>query len=164
MKKLKLGFQIAIGFASILLLWCVGAYCYECTFLSFEVEVNPIFDVLPSIILLGIFALLLIFAFIGKRKGFKALYFSALLSAWLPIFAFILSHIFNDDGNILCWIYGFTLGLILHPFHRLAWSTFDGVWLGEFGFNPELCAAFLMAGIIISVIIYKFVKAKIKEK
>lgn len=160
MKKFKLGFQIAIGFVSILLLWCVGAFCYEYTFLSFDVEVNPIFDVLPNIVLLGIFTLLLIFAFIGKRKGFKALYFSALLSTWLPIFAFILSHIFNDDGNILCWIYGFTLGLILHPFHRLAWSTFDGVWLGEFGFNPELCAVFLIAGIILSFLIYKFVKTK----
>ena len=59
MKKLKLGFQIVIGFASILLLWCVGAYCYDYTFSSFDVEVNPIFDVLPNIVLLGIFALLL---------------------------------------------------------------------------------------------------------
>lgn len=162
MKKLKLGFQIVIGFASILLLWCVGAYCYDYTFSSFDVEVNPIFDVLPNIVLLGIFALLLIFAFIGKRKGFKALYLSALLSTGLPMLAFILSHIFNDDGNILCWIYGFTLGLILHPFHRLAWSTFDGVWLGEFGFNPELCAVFLIVGIVLSFIIYKFVKTKEK--
>ena len=162
MKNFKLGFQIAIGFASILLLWCVGAYCYDYTFSSFDLEDNPIFDVLPNIVLLGIFTLLLIFAFIGKRNDFKALYFSALLSTWLPIFAFILSHIFNDDGNILCWIYGFTLGLILHPFHRLAWSTFDGIWLGEFGFNPELCAVFLITGIILSFLIYKFVKTKEK--
>lgn len=164
MKKFKLLIQITIGFISILTLWCVGAFSYEYTFASFDVEVNPIFDVLPNIVLLGIFALLLIFAFIGKRKSLKALYFSALISTGLPILAFILSHIFNDDGNILCWIYGFTLGLILHPFHRLAWSTLDGVWMGKLGFNPEFCAVFLIAGIIISYIIYKFVKTKIKEK
>lgn len=162
MKKMKPIIQILIGSISIFLLWLAGAFSYEYTFMSFGVEINPIFDFLPTIVVIALPFLLSIYAFVGKRNGLKALYFSALISVWLPIFAFILSHIFNDDGNILCWIYGFTLGIVLHPFHRLAWSTFDGVWLGDFGFDPDLCAGFLVVAIILSFIIYKFAKTKIK--
>lgn len=161
MKKMKRSSQILIGSISILLLWCIGAFSYGYMFI--DIEFSPISDFLPNIVMLAMPVLLIILAFVGKRNNLKALYFSGVLSVGLPLFAYYLSHIFSDDGNILSWIYGFTLGLILYPFHLLASSTFSGAWLGMLGFNTDLCAGLLVAGIILSFIIYKFAKTKIKE-
>jgi hypothetical protein len=99
--------------------------------------------------LLSMPLLLMIFAFTGKRKDFKVLYFSSVIGVWLPVLAYICSCVFSDDGNILVWIYGFTLGLLFYPFNRLAWSTFGGIWTGDFGVNPDFCAGFLVVGIVV---------------
>ena len=155
--------QILIGVISVLLLWCVGAFAYEYAFMSFE-DVDYIFHVLPGMVIILMPVLLMVYAVVGKRNGLKALYFSAVISVWVPVLAFILSHFFSDDGNILCWVYGLTLGMVFYPFHRLAWSTFDGVWLGSLGYNPEFCAFLLVVSIILSFIIYKLVKTRTKSK
>ena len=123
--------QGIFGLAVILLLWGVGAVSHHYHCENFEIYYNSIFYYLPNIVLLAMPVFLLIFAFIGKRYNFKVLYFSALLGVLLPVFGFIGFCIFSDDGNILSWIFAFTLGLLLSPFHRLAWSTFDGVWTGD---------------------------------
>ena len=148
------------GFGVMLLLWCIGAISYYYSFTNFEIYLNSIFYYLPNIVIIAMPVLLFAFAYIGKRNNFKVLYLSSLLGVWLPILAFICSCIFSDDGNILCWIYAFSLGLLLSPFHRLAWSTFDGVWIGDFGMNPRFCAGLLVVSIVLSYIIFKFVKTK----
>ena len=123
--------QGIFGFAVILLLWGVGAVSHHYHCENFEIYYNSIFYYLPNIVLLAMPVFLLNCNFIGKRYNFKVLYFSALLGVLLPVFGFIGFCIFSDDGNILSWIFAFTLGLLLSPFHRLAWSTFDGVWTGD---------------------------------
>lgn len=145
------------GFGVMLLLWCIGAICYEYSFKDFEAYLGSVFYYLPNVVLITMVALLLAFAYIGKKKDCKVLYFSSVIGVWLPVLAFICSCVFSDDGNIICWIYGFSLGLLLSPFHRLAWSTFDGVWLGPMSINPNFCAGILVVGIVFSYMIYKFV-------
>ncbi|MBR2876963.1 MAG: hypothetical protein IKC01_07485 [Clostridia bacterium] len=157
MKKMGTTLQSVIGFTSIFVWWCVGALCYEYTFVNFNFDANRIFHILPTVSLIVIFVLPSIFSFIAKRKGLNALYYSALVGVGLPTLAYWGSHIFSDDGNILSWIYYFSLGLLLYPFHRLACYTFDGVGL----LYPDRCAPFLVVGVILSFVIFKKVK---KEK
>lgn len=158
MKKIKRSRQILLGSISILFLWCIGALSYGCAYIFMGIEINPIFNLLPNIVFLAIPVSLLILAFVAKRNNLNALYFSGVVSVGLPLLAYYLSHIFSDDGNILSWIYGFTLGLILYPFHLLAYSTFSGVWFGMLGFDTDLCATILIVAIILSIIIYKLSK------
>lgn len=148
------------GFGAMIMLWCVGAICHQYSFEDFEAYISSVFYCVPNIVLVSMIVLLLIFAYIGKRKDLKVLYFSSLIGVWLPVLAYICFSIFSDDGNILCWIFGFTLGLLLSPFHRLAWSTFDCVWTGDFGVNPDFCAGLLVVGIVVSYIIYRYTKPK----
>ena len=161
MKKINTTVQIIIGIVSILLLWCIGAFSNEYAFMSDE-DVNSVFYVLPSIVMVLMPALLMVYAFLGKRKGMKEMYFFAVLSVWLPVMSYIGSCIFSDDGNILCWIYGLTLGLVSYPFGRLAWSTFEAAWLGPFGFDTDLCAGILVVSIALSYVVYKITKTKEK--
>ena len=148
------------GFGVMLALWCIGAISYQYFFEDFEFYLNSIFYYLPNIVIIAMPVLLLVFGIIGKKYNLQVLYFSALLGVWLPVLAYICFSIFFDDGNILCWIFGFTLGLLLSPFHRLAWSTFDCVWTGDFGVNPDFCAGLLVVGIVVSYIIYRYTKPK----
>lgn len=145
------------GFGAMLALWCVGAFSYNYTFCNLDIEANSIYYFLPGIALATMFCLILFFGFIGKTKDMKVLYFSAVIGVWLPVLSYICSCIFSNDGNIICWIYGFSLGLLLHPFHRLAWSAFGGVWLGDFALDSDFCAGLLIVGIVLSYIIFRFV-------
>ena len=159
-KNMRNVHQAVAGFGIMLLLWCIGALCYEYAFKDFDAYLGSVFYYLPNIVMVTMVVLLLGFARIGKKKDLKVLYVSSVIGVWLPVFAFICSCIFSDDGNILCWIYGFTLGLLLSPFHHLAWSTFDCVWTGDFGVNPHLCAGLLVVGIALSYVIYRKIKGK----
>ena len=151
-----------IGFASIISLWIVGGASHQYTHSSFDIASDSIYDVLPTIVIFAIPVFLLIYSFVSKKLNLKLLYFSALAGVGFPLLAYIFSCVFSDDGNILSWIYAFTIGLLFHPFHWLAWSTFNGVWFGAFGFSSEFCAGILVAATILSLIIYRFTKTKSK--
>ena len=160
MKTFKSIISGIIGFASIISLWIVGGASHQYTHSSFDIDLDSIYHVLPTIVIFAIPVFLLIYSFISKKLNLKSLYFSALAGVCFPLLAYIFSCVFSNDGNILSWIYAFTIGMIFHPFHWLAWSTFKGVWFGDFGFSHELCAGILVVAMVLSLIIYKFTKNK----
>ncbi len=155
--------QAIVGFGVMLALWCVGSYCYDYTFENFTLENNSIFDTLPTVIIFLMPVLLLIATVVGKKIQLKTLYFSSLIGVGLPVLSCFLFSLFSNDGNILSWIFAFTLGMFLSPFHSLAWRTFDGVWLYPLGISPDFCAGMLTVSVIVSVILFKIMKPR-KEK
>lgn len=162
MKKTVLNVVLAIvGFGVMLALWCAGAFCYEYSFENGAL-VNK-YDIVPTIIIFAMPVLLLITAFTGKKFRLKVLYYSALIGVGLPVLSNFLFYVFSDDGNILSWIFGLSLGLFMSPFHYLAFNTFDGVWLGTLGLDSDFCKIILVVGICASVAIYKNTKPKIPE-
>ena len=160
MKKIKSVILGIIGFVSIISLWIIGAASYQYMLSSFDIVSDSIYYMIPTIVIFAIPVFLLIYSFISKKLNFKSLYFSALAGVCFPLLAYIFSHLFSNDGNILSWIYAFTIGLIFHPFHWLAWSTFSGVWLGDFELSTNLCATIIGITVILSLIIYKITKTK----
>lgn len=167
MNKKKSIIQFLVGFTPIFLLWCIGAYTYMSHFDNFNIDPNhsPYYLVVPVIAVILIPFFLLIFAIVCKRKSLNHMYIGALLATGLPVLASILSPVFSDDGNILSWIYAFTIGLVLYPFGRVAFETFQGISGFYFTFTEqkfieeETINFVLVAAIIISAILFKVIKA-----
>ncbi len=170
MKKLNPIIQFIIGFFSIMLLWGIGALVNTYTvdmWLSENIDTeNLLFScIVPFVTAILIPLVLLAFTIICKRKSLKVMYISALSATAIPIFASIISAIFSNDGSILTWIVGFTIGLVLYPFGRMAFELFDGVnsfyfvYLDSFIENSTIIVFFVVA-IIISLVLYKKIKAK----
>ncbi len=173
MKKLNPYLQFVIGFFSIALLWGISGY-YN-TFSSMntvhiwmlEHTLDENFKefislcVVPTIITIIVLVVLFAFTVLCKRKSMKVMYISALLATALPVLSVFLTAIFNDDGNIICWIYGFTIGLILHPFGTVldGVACFSGIVLNNHIYNDTV-AWFLVGAMIISLILYKVIKPK----
>lgn len=170
MKKLNPFLQFVIGFFSIMLLWGIGAsfnipfidnWCYE----NIDTDELIFSCIVPFITAILIPLVLLAFTIICKRKSLKVMYISAVVATVIPVFSSVLSMIFSNDGNILTWIVGFTIGLVLYPFGRMAYELFDGVnsfyfvYLDSFIENSTIIVFFVVA-IIISLILYKKIKAK----
>lgn len=160
MKTFKSIILGVVGFASIISLWVVGGASHQYMLSSFDIASDSIYYILPTIVIFAIPVFLLIYSFVSKKLNLKSLYFSALAGVCFPLLAYIFSCVFSNDGNILSWIYAFTIGMIFHPFHWLAWSTFKGVWFGDFGFSPDFCAGILVVAIILSFILYKKIKPR----
>ncbi len=170
MKKVNPFLQFVIGFFSIMMLWGIGAL-----FNTYSVDIwcsenidtdELIFScIVPMITVILIPVVLLAFTIICKRKALKVMYISAVVATALPVLSSIISAIFSNDGNILTWIVGLTIGLVLYPFGRMAFELFDGVdsfyyvYLGGF-LDRGTIIGFLVVAIIISLILYKKIKAK----
>lgn len=170
MKKLNPYIQFIIGFFSIMLLWGIGAL-----FNTYSVDIwcsknidtdELIFScIVPMITVILIPVVLLAFTIICKRKSLKIMYISALSATAIPVLASIISSIFSNDGSILTWIVGLTIGLVLYPFGRMAYELFDGVssfyyvYLGGF-LDRSTIIGFLVVAIIMSLILYKSIKPK----
>ncbi len=170
MKKLNPYIQFVIGFFSIMLLWGIGAlfntysvniWCQE----NINTEKLIFSCIVPMITAILIPINLLVFTIICKRKSLKVMYISALSATAIPIFASIISAICSNDGSILTWIVGLTIGLVLYPFGRMAYELFDGVnsfyfvYLDSWIDNSTIIV-FLVVAIIISLILYKSIKPK----
>ncbi len=170
MKKLNPFLQFVIGFFSIMLLWGIGAlfnipsidnWCYE----NIDTEEIIFSCIVPMITVILIPIVLFIFTIICKRKSLKVMYISALSAMAIPVFASIISAIFSNDGNILTWIVGLTIGLVLYPFGRIAYELFDGVNSFFFVYldswvDDSTIIGFLVVVMIISLVLYKKIKAK----
>lgn len=170
MKKLNPVIQFIIGFFSIMLLWGIGAsfnipfidnWCYE----NIDTDELIFSCIVPFVTAILIPIVLLVLTIICKRKSLKVMYISALSATAIPVISSIISQIFSNDGNILTWIVGLTIGLVLYPFGRMAFELFDGVnsfyfvYLDSFIENSTIIVFFVVA-IIISLILYKKIKAK----
>ncbi len=175
MQKTKMFVQSVIGFLPIMILWSVGGYFGDIENMVDEIYLIEKEDivlsaVIPFIVVHIIPVLLFVAAIIGKRYNMKALYISAAVAVALPVFAFITSQFFMDDGNILSWIYSFTIGLILYPFGRAAVAVFDGIasyqfiYKDNYVFEREPVAALYVVFIIASAIIYSIVRTRKSKK
>lgn len=173
MSKVKVFIQILIGFLPIFILWCVGGY-----FGDIMNDVDEIFYVeneeiilsciVPFAIMWIIPFLLCLMSIISKRYNMKALYISAVVSTSLPVVSHFLSSVFSDDGNILSWIFAFTLGLPLYPFGRIAHGLYEGVssyyfvYKDKF-FEEEYFTAIYVGFLILSLIMFFIMRTK-KDK
>ena len=170
MKKLNPYIQFVIGFFSVMMLWGIGAlfntysvdtWCYE----NIDTEELIFSCIMPMVNAILIPIVLLAFTIICKRNSLKEMYISALSATAIPVLSCILSMFFSNDGNILTWIVGLTIGLLLYPFGRMAFELFDGVdtfyyvYLGEF-IDRSIVIGIIVVVIIISLILYKVIKPK----
>ena len=119
MKKMNPFLQFLIGFFGIGFLWLAGV-------ISFETDNLFLRHFIPLIVVILITSGAMISAVIAKKHSMKFMYIAALVASGVPLLSSVLSAIFSDDGSILTWIYGFTIGWILHPFAMLSWSVFGG--------------------------------------
>lgn len=163
MKKTNQIIQFLVGSLSILLLWCVGGFA-NMAYFNYDM---PVYTPIASLVAVALIAVLLfVFTFVCKYKSFNAMYIGAVIATALPVLSYFLSSIFSDDGNILSWIFAFTLGIVLYPFSRLAHETFDGIssfyfcFVDERFIEPQSIAFKLTIAIIISVILYLIIKPK----
>lgn len=167
MKKLNPVIQFIIGFFSIMLLWGIGALVNTYTVDMWLIDTGNLISsckVSMAVVIL-IPALLIIITVISKRKSLEVMYVSALTATALPVLSSVFSMLFSDDGNILTWIFAFTIGLVLYPFGRMAFEVFNGVksfyWVYKDAFiEDSTIIVFLVVAIIISLILYKKIKHK----
>ncbi len=167
MKIIKnIGLSVA-GFFTMMALWLIGSLTNDYIFRTFD-DFPDFFIKIPMCIACAMPVLLIIFAVVGKRFNLKALYISAFVGMVLPVIGCMGQFIFSDDGNILSWIYMFTIGLMLSPFSQLAFSVFDGVdsyffVYHDMFFERDYAVAVLMAFAVTSVIIFLVVKKRNKK-
>lgn len=167
MKKVNPVIQFIIGFFSIMLLWGIGALVNTYTVDMWLIDTGNLISsckVSMAVVIL-IPALLIIITVISKRKSLEVMYASALTATALPVLSSVFSMLFSDDGNILTWIFAFTIGLVLYPFGRMAFEVFNGVesfyWVYKDAFiEDSTIIVFLVVAIIISLILYKKIKHK----
>ncbi len=167
MKKLNPVIQFIIGFFSIMLLWGIGALVNTYTVDMWLIDTGNLISsckVSMAVVIL-IPALLIIITVISKRKSLEVMYVSALTATALPVLSSAFSMLFSDDGNILTWIFAFTIGWVLYPFGRMAFEVFNGVksfyWVYKDAFiEDSTIIVFLVVAIIISLILYKKIKHK----
>ena len=163
MKKTNQIIQFLVGSLSILLLWCVGGFA-NMAYFNYDMQVYTPIASLVAVALIAV--LLFVFTFVCKYKSFNAMYIGAVIATTLPVLSNLLLSIFSDDGNILSWIFAFTLGIVLYPFGRLAHEAFDGIssfyfcFVNESFIEPHSIAFKLALAIIISVILYITIKPK----
>ena len=170
MKKLNPIIQFIIGFFSIMLFWGIGALVNTYTvdmWLDENIDTGNLLlsCIVPMVVIILIPIILLVFTVISKRKSLKVMYISALTATALPVLSSAFSMLFSNDGNILSWIYYFTIGLILYPFGRMAFEVYDGVdsfyWVYKDAFiEDSTIIAFLLIAAVISIILYKKIKPK----
>ena len=140
MKKMGKIPQILIGITPPIIFWIVAGTLQDDLFImeffeDFDIYLTHIslFDTISAIMFPCMFLWLYLWSFIGKRFKLDYIYYGSLIGVLLPAVSAFVSTFFTDDGNILSWIYMFTIGLILYPIGRLAYFSFDAldfdIWL-----------------------------------
>lgn len=166
MSKRKDLLQFILGFLIIFPLWCMSAACNKAHDTYFLYDFSSIFCYIPVIIVAIIPIILILLSIICKRTATEYLYLGAFLATFLPPFASFISDFFTDDGNILTWIFAYTIGLVLIPFGRLFWETYQGISNYYFIFKEEMFIEEstiifrLFFVIVISLILFFAIKTK----
>ncbi len=145
MKEMKPNFQILTGAGSIGLLWIISAIAGYSLLPSY----------IQTITVLAIPILLFTYLIICIKRDLKFLYFSAVVTTLTPIIANILLEIFSDDGSLITWIFGFTIGIFLYPINLLILFAFDGTAL-----DFDICVILFISSIIFSLLIYIITRLK----
>ena len=172
--------ESAIGFVPMFLLWVIGSLSYKNFYVDmFTADRNELYigAVIPMGVIVIMPVLLQIFAIIGKAFNLKLMYIFAAIGMGLPVVAYILTNFTFEDGNILHWIFAFTIGIVLLPIAKLAYpalmgaANFSCIFMGQgWGYNDtsffeidlflaDVSKIYLLA-IVISVILFLLVKTK----
>lgn len=164
--------QCFMGATPVILLWVLAAVSQDevlttSIYDTLETTIFKNYDIVLSSVIPTIFlSVMLIWVFasaiIGKKYNLNYIYYSALLSGIIPPLACLSGVIFSNDSNILSWIFCFTIGLVLIPFGFLANYCFEGV--SDFFYldiSPETLALLMVVIMLISLVVFKNVKAKL---
>ncbi len=166
--------ESAIGFVPMLLLWLIGSLSNKSFYVDmFTADRGILYPgaIIPVVVICLMPVLLQICAVLGKIFDSKLLYISAIIGMGLPAIATLLFDMFSNDGNVLSWIFSFTIGIPLIPFGRLADSVFEGVdkfcyiYMNRFLEYNDVIRIYFLA-IVISAILFLIIKRKrsVKEK
>lgn len=168
MKKMGKIPQILIGITPPIIFWIVAGILQDDLFIIEYFEDFDIFsnfyllDTISIIMFPCMFLWLYLWSFIGKRFKLDYIYYGSLIGVLLPAVSAFVSTFFTDDGNILSWIYMFTIGLILYPIGRLAYFSFDAldfdIWL-----ESDTLSIIIVIIALLSLPIFKHIKKKQRE-
>ena len=169
MKKMGKIPQILIGVIPPIIFWIVAGILQDDLlimeyFEDFDIYLTHIslFDTISAIMFPCMFLWLYLWSFIGKRFTLDYIYYGSLIGVLLPAVSAFISTFFTDDGNILSWIYMFTIGLILYPIGRLAYFSFDAldfdIWL-----ESDTLSIIIIIIALLSLLIFKHIKKKQRE-
>ncbi len=158
MKKFFKILQVAAGFIPAICFWAIAGYTQDRIFVSSIVGMD--YEVtLMNAITIGMLAFAMLWAYlwalIGSKFNLIFVYYGALAGVLLPVVSGVVSSFFTDDGNILSWIYMFTIGLILYPIGRLWYFASDSLSLGDGTSAVIICAIALL-----SLWIFKTIKKR----
>ena len=165
MKKIGKTPQILIGITPPIIFWIVAGTLQDDLFImeyfeDFDIFSHTIlFNTISVIMFPCMFLWLYLWSFIGKRFNLDYIYYGSLIGVLLPAVCAFVSTFFTDDGNILSWIYMFTIGLILYPIGRLAYFSFDAldfdIWL-----ESDTLSIIIVIIALLSLPIFKCIKKK----
>lgn len=168
MKRTRKIPQILIGITPPIIFWIVAGILQDDLFIIEYFEDFDIFsnfyllDTISIIMFPCMFLWLYLWSFIGKRFNSDYIYYGSLIGVLLPAVSAFISTFFLDDGNILSWIYMFTIGLILYPIGRLAYFSFDAldfdIWL-----ESDTLSIIIVIIALLSLPIFKHIKKKQRE-
>ncbi len=161
--------QLLIGITPPIIFWIVAGILQDDLFImeffeDFDIYLTHIslFDTISAIMFPCMFLWLYLWSFIGKRFSSDYIYYGSLIGVLLPAVSAFVSNFFLDDGNILTWIYMFTIGLILYPIGRLAYFSFDAldfdIWL-----ESDTLSIIIVIIALLSLLIFKHIKKKQRE-
>ena len=157
--------QMFIGITPPIIFWIVAGILQDDLFImeyfeDFDIFSHTfLFDTISVIMFPCMFLWLYLWSFIGKRFNLDYIYYGSLIGVLLPAVSAFVSTFFLDDGNILTWIYMFTIGLILYPIGRLAYFSFDAldfdIWL-----ESDTLSIIIVIIALLSLPIFKRIKKK----
>ena len=157
--------QMFIGITPPIIFWIVAGILQDDLFImeyfeDFDIFSHTIlFNTISAIMFPCMFLWLYLWSFIGKRFNLDYIYYGSLIGVLLPAVSAFISTFFTDDGNILSWIYMFTIGLILYPIGRLAYFSFHAVPFGlDLFLDYEGLSIIIIVIALLSLPIFKHIK------
>lgn len=129
--------QFSIGVIPVAIFLVIAAifqdilFSYRTESFEFENTFSERFGYFADIITVSMFLCMFLWVYLWAIpcKWFKTdfIYFGALTGLLLPAASSVITGFFTDDGNILTWIYAFTIGLILRPIGMLFYFAIEGI-------------------------------------
>ena len=158
--------QTLIGITPPIIFWIVAGTLQDDLFImeffeDFDIYLTHIslFDTISAIMFPCMFLWLYLWSFIGKRFNSDYIYYGSLIGVLLPAVSAFISTFFLDDGNILSWIYMFTIGLILYPIGRLAYFSFDSIsFVTDIWLESNTLSIIIIVIALLSLPIFKHIK------
>lgn len=149
---------IAAIFQDILFSYRTESFEFENTFSE---RFGYFADIITVSMFLCMFLWVYLWALLCKWLKTDFIYYGALTGLLLPAASTVINGFFIDDGNILTWIYMFTIGLILYPIGRLNYFAFDGInSFFDFDYHYSTIAIIIIIIGLVSLLLFRSFKKK----